>query len=50
MVAVTGYGQAVDRQRAFAAGFDAHVVKPLRIDALESILEDLQAELEHRRA
>ncbi|MET0284241.1 MAG: ATP-binding protein [Polyangiales bacterium] len=50
MVAVTGYGQAVDRERAFAAGFDAHVVKPLRIDAVESIFEDLQAELEHRRA
>ncbi len=46
LVAVTGYGQPCDRDRAFAAGFDAHVVKPLRIDAVESILEDLQAEAE----
>jgi signal transduction histidine kinase/ActR/RegA family two-component response regulator len=46
LVAVTGYGQPSDRDRAFAAGFDAHVVKPLRIDAVESILEDLAAERE----
>ena len=30
LVAVTGYGQSGDRQRAFAAGFDAHLVKPAR--------------------
>jgi len=28
LVAVTGYGQQGDRQRALEAGFDAHLVKP----------------------
>jgi PAS domain S-box-containing protein len=29
LVAVTGYGQAEDRQRSKEAGFDAHLVKPV---------------------
>jgi signal transduction histidine kinase/CheY-like chemotaxis protein len=28
LVALTGYGQAEDRERAFAAGFDHHLLKP----------------------
>jgi len=28
LIAMTGYGQAVDRQNAMQAGFDAHIVKP----------------------
>ena len=28
LVALTGYGQAADRERALAAGFDLHVTKP----------------------
>jgi signal transduction histidine kinase len=35
LIAVTGYGQASDRERAFAAGFDAHLVKPVAADALQ---------------
>ena len=31
MVAVSGYGQAADIQRALAAGFDYHATKPLTI-------------------
>ncbi|MDB4974857.1 MAG: two-component hybrid sensor and regulator [Myxococcaceae bacterium] len=46
LVAVTGYGQASDRERALSAGFDAHVVKPLQMDRLEAILDDLRAERE----
>ncbi|WP_426104154.1 hybrid sensor histidine kinase/response regulator [Massilia sp. TSP1-1-2] len=44
LIAVTGYGQESDRQRAFAAGFDHHMVKPvdaqklLRIVAGHSVL------------
>jgi signal transduction histidine kinase len=38
LVAVTGWGQAADRQRAREAGFDEHVVKPLEIDRLRSLL------------
>ena len=29
LIALTGYGQAEDRQRSRAAGFDAHLVKPV---------------------
>jgi CheY-like chemotaxis protein len=29
LIALTGYGQAEDRQRALAAGFDQHLVKPV---------------------
>jgi PAS domain S-box-containing protein len=34
LIAVTGYGQADDRQRSKAAGFDYHLVKPVDISAL----------------
>jgi CheY-like chemotaxis protein len=33
-VALTGYGQPEDRRHALAAGFDAHLVKPVAPDAL----------------
>ena len=29
LVALTGYGQAEDRQKALAAGFDSHMTKPV---------------------
>jgi CheY-like chemotaxis protein len=38
LVAVTGYGQEADRRRALAAGFDYHLVKPIRLDELSQIL------------
>jgi signal transduction histidine kinase/CheY-like chemotaxis protein len=38
LVALTGYGQAEDRERALAAGFDAHLVKPVDLAALGRIL------------
>ena len=34
LVALTGYGQPDDRRRAMEAGFDAHLVKPVRPEAL----------------
>jgi PAS domain S-box-containing protein len=34
LVAVTGYGQESDRARSHEAGFDAHLVKPIDLDAL----------------
>lgn len=34
LVALTGYGSRADRERAFAAGFDAHMTKPLDLDVL----------------
>jgi signal transduction histidine kinase len=38
LVAVTGYGLPEDRERALAAGFDAHLVKPVDPGALEALL------------
>ncbi len=38
LVAATGWGQADDRSRAIEAGFDHHLVKPIKLDALEEIL------------
>jgi signal transduction histidine kinase/ActR/RegA family two-component response regulator len=38
LVALTGYGRAEDRQRSAAAGFDHHLVKPIDVEALETIL------------
>jgi CheY-like chemotaxis protein len=35
LIALTGYGQLEDRQRARAAGFDDHLVKPVDLPALE---------------
>ena len=40
-VAVTGYGQAEDRQRALAAGFNHHLVKPVNFDEVQKILEGI---------
>jgi signal transduction histidine kinase len=34
LIAVTGYGQASDRERAIAAGFDAHLLKPIPPETL----------------
>jgi CheY-like chemotaxis protein len=38
LVAVTGYGQQSDRDRAREAGFDLHLVKPVEPEALHSVL------------
>jgi signal transduction histidine kinase/ActR/RegA family two-component response regulator len=38
LVAVTGYGQQEDRARAHAAGFDAHLVKPVDVAQLADVL------------
>jgi CheY-like chemotaxis protein len=38
LVALTGYGQDEDRRRSEEAGFDAHLVKPVDLDALHDLL------------
>lgn len=38
LVALTGYGQDEDRQRSLKAGFNAHLVKPVDLEALNRIL------------
>ena len=39
LVAMTGYGQVADRDRTTAAGFAAHVVKPVDFDRLAAVLD-----------
>jgi len=41
LVALTGWGQAEDRRRSRAAGFDAHLVKPADPAALLALVESL---------
>ncbi|KQU76923.1 MULTISPECIES: PAS domain-containing protein [unclassified Rhizobacter] len=38
LIALSGWGQAEDRQRSREAGFDAHFVKPVDLDELEAVL------------
>jgi CheY-like chemotaxis protein/anti-sigma regulatory factor (Ser/Thr protein kinase) len=40
LIALTGYGQAADRERAIAAGFDRHLVKPVEVKTIRAILDD----------
>lgn len=40
-VAVTGYGQPADRDRALQAGFDHHLVKPVKLADLRGVLDTL---------
>jgi PAS domain S-box-containing protein len=37
-VALTGFGQALDKERSVAAGFSAHLVKPLGPEALAALV------------
>ena len=43
LVAITGWGQDADRQRAFAAGFDHHLTKPVVPQVIETLLRELDA-------
>ncbi len=39
LIALTGYGQSQDRERSAAAGFDHHLVKPVRPRVLFDLLD-----------
>ena len=39
-VAVTGYGQPGDRERAQQAGFDHHLVKPVKLADPRRLLDE----------
>ena len=40
LIALTGYGQAEDVRQAMAAGFEAHLTKPINLDQLMALLVD----------
>jgi hypothetical protein len=44
LIAVTGYGHDADRERAHAAGFDAHLVKPVDLEKVEQVIVAMSAE------
>ena len=39
LLAISGFGQDADRQRSLEAGFDEHLVKPVDLARLDSLLE-----------
>jgi len=41
LIAITGYGQEEDRQRALTAGFDLHVAKPVDPAVLQELVTRL---------
>jgi len=41
LIAVTGYGQEKDRALALEAGFDHHLTKPIELEELAKILEEV---------
>ena len=42
LVALTGWGQEEDRQKSKAAGFDAHIVKPVDLAVLSKLLAEIE--------
>jgi PAS domain S-box-containing protein len=50
VVAVTGWGQAADRERSRAAGFDLHLVKPIDLQDLAQALDEKAAGAQGGRA
>ena len=43
LVALTGYGQEQDLRRSEDAGFDHHLVKPVNLEILRDLLDNLAA-------
>jgi len=44
LMALTGYGQPSDRRRSTAAGFDHHLVKPVDLQRLETLISNATPE------
>src|SRR5690606_29827749 len=43
VIALTGWGEASDRAESRAAGCEGHLVKPVRLDDLEALIDELTA-------
>jgi PAS domain S-box-containing protein len=41
LIAITGYGQKEDKEHARLAGFDHHLTKPVRLDALTALIKSI---------
>jgi NO-binding membrane sensor protein with MHYT domain/ActR/RegA family two-component response regulator/two-component sensor histidine kinase len=50
LVALTGYGLAVDRERARKAGFDIHVAKPAAMASLLALIDEVPAAVAKMRS
>jgi CheY-like chemotaxis protein len=50
LIAVTGWGQEEDRRRAFEAGFNHHLTKPIAAETVESLIQSLGTALERTKA
>ena len=46
LIAVTGYGQEIDKKLAMESGFNHHLVKPVDFEKLQEILKNLDTNLE----
>ena len=44
LIALTGYGQAADRDRALAAGFAAHLTKPVDLQLLREVCRSVRVD------
>ncbi len=42
LLALTGWGQEDDRRRAFDAGFDHHLTKPVTAAAIDKLLTEIE--------
>jgi CheY-like chemotaxis protein len=50
LIALTGWGQEADRERTSAGGFDHHLIKPVDINVLQTLLESLHLDPPQRVA
>jgi len=50
LLAITGWGHHDDKERAAAAGFDAHLTKPANTETLQQLLADFALRREASRA
>jgi len=39
LIAITGWGQSKDKEKALQAGFNHHLVKPVSVEALADAIE-----------
>jgi CheY-like chemotaxis protein len=44
-IAMTGYGWKEDIEKSRAVGFEAHLLKPLKVDQLDAALRKMEKEL-----